>query len=231
MPGRIVNALIQCGSMNPLMVLDEEDKLGSDYRGDQPMSRRELLEVEVTLMDGTGKIECTGNLGDVMKESIHIAVSCLRSRAKKLNLDPDFYKNKDIHVHFPEGAVPKDGPSAGVTITTALVSAMTGKTVRRDLAMTGEISLHGRVLPIGGLREKTMAALRNGVKTVIIPKGNVADLEEIDPAVRDQLSFVPAEMVEDVLAEALPTVWKKKSKTKIHHAAENPKKESVSIHQ
>ncbi len=172
----------------------------------------ELLEVEVNLMDGSGKLECTGNLGDVMKESVRIAVSCLRSRAKKLGIDPDFYKKWDIHVHFPEGAVPKDGPSAGVTITTALVSALTEQKVRRDLAMTGEISLHGRVLPIGGLREKTMAALRNGVKTVIIPKGNVPDLEEIDPNVRAQLQFVPAETIDDVLAEALPVVSRKKGR-------------------
>ena len=164
----------------------------------------ELLEVEVNLMDGSGKLECTGNLGDVMKESIHIAVSCLRSRAKRLGIDPGFYKEQDIHVHFPEGAIPKDGPSAGITITTAIVSALTEQKVRRDLAMTGEISLHGRVLPIGGLREKTMAALRNGVKTVIIPKDNVPDLEEIDPSVRVQLTFVPVETIDEVLAEALP---------------------------
>ena len=170
----------------------------------------ELLEVEVNLMDGAGKLECTGNLGDVMKESIHIAVSCLRSRAKKLGLDPEFYKNRDIHVHFPEGAVPKDGPSAGITITTAIVSALTGQKVRQDLAMTGEISLHGRVLPIGGLREKTMAALRNGVKTVIIPKDNVPDLEEIDQSVRAQLTFVPVETIDEVLARALPVAEGKK---------------------
>ena len=170
----------------------------------------ELLEVEVNLMEGTGKLECTGNLGDVMKESIRIAVSCLRSRAKELGIEPDFYKNNDIHVHFPEGAIPKDGPSAGVTITTGIVSALIGQPVRRDLAMTGEISLHGRVLPIGGLREKTMAALRNGVKTVVIPAGNVPDLEEIDQSVREQLTFVPAETVEDVLREALPTLFQKK---------------------
>ena len=164
----------------------------------------ELLEVEVNLMDGSGKLECTGNLGDVMKESVHIAVSCLRSRAKRLGIDPGFYKERDIHVHFPEGAIPKDGPSAGITITTAIVSALTEQIVRRDLAMTGETSLHGRVLPIGGLREKTMAALRNGVKTVIIPKDNVPDLEEIDPLVRAQLTFVPVETIDEVLAEALP---------------------------
>lgn len=184
----------------------------------------ELLEVEVTLMEGTGKLECTGNLGDVMKESVHIAVSCLRGRAKKLGLDADFYKEKDIHVHFPEGAVPKDGPSAGITITTALVSALAGQTVRRDLAMTGEISLHGRVLPIGGLREKTMAALRNGVKTVLIPKGNEPDLEEIDQTVRAQLTFVPVETIDEVLAQALPQVGGAKKAASRKAAADTGKK-------
>ncbi len=193
----------------------------------------ELLEVEVNLMEGSGKLESTGNLGDVMKESVHIAVSCLRSRAKQLGLNPDFYKEMDIHVHFPEGAVPKDGPSAGVTITTALVSALTGQTVRRDLAMTGEISLHGRVLPIGGLREKTMAALRNGVKTVIIPKGNEPDLEEIDQTVRAQLRFVPVETIDEVLAEALSVVGenKKSARRKKVAAAEKKSGKRTSLRQ
>ncbi len=191
----------------------------------------ELLEVEVNLMDGAGKLECTGNLGDVMKESIHIAVSCLRTRAKKLGIDAEFYKNQDIHVHFPEGAIPKDGPSAGVTITTAIVSALRNQKVSRDLAMTGEISLHGRVLPIGGLREKTMAALRNGVKTVIIPKDNVSDLEEIDQSVRSQLHFVPVETVDEVLAHALPLPEKKKRHAPVgRYAAEKGSGKSVTLH-
>ena len=120
----------------------------------------ETLEVEVNVMEGSGKIELTGNLGLVMQESARAAVTYIRSHAAELGVEPDFYKTRDIHIHFPEGAVPKDGPSAGVTVTTAIVSALTGRTVRRDVAMTGEISLRGRVLPIGGLKEKTMAALR-----------------------------------------------------------------------
>ena len=163
----------------------------------------DVLEVEVNVMDGTGKLELTGNLGDVMKESAHAAMSYIRSNAAKLGIASDFYKTKDIHVHFPAGAVPKDGPSAGVTVCTAMVSALTGVTVRRDVAMTGEISIRGRVLPIGGLKEKTMAALRHGVHTVIIPKDNERDLEEIDQTVRKALHFVVAETVDTVLDTAL----------------------------
>lgn len=163
----------------------------------------ELLEVEVNVVPGSGKIELTGNLGDVMKESAHAALTFIRSRAEQWGIEPDFYKTKDIHVHFPEGAVPKDGPSAGITITTAMVSALTGVPVKAGLAMTGEVTLRGRVLPIGGLKEKTMAALRNGIKTVIIPAENLKDLEEIDQTVRSALQFVPAEQVEVVLSEAL----------------------------
>ncbi len=163
----------------------------------------EVLEVEVNVMDGSGKLELTGNLGDVMKESAHAAYSYIRANAEMLQIDRDFYKNKDIHVHFPEGAIPKDGPSAGVTVCTAMVSALTNTTVRRDVAMTGEISIRGRVLPIGGLKEKTMAALRHGVSTVIIPKDNERDLEEIDQTVRKSLNFVLAQSVETVLHTAL----------------------------
>jgi len=163
----------------------------------------ETLEVEVNVMDGSGKLELTGNLGDVMKESAHAALSYIRSNAEKLGVPTDFYKTKDIHVHFPEGAVPKDGPSAGVTVCTAMVSALTGTTVRRDVAMTGEISLRGRVMAIGGLKEKTMAALRHGISTVIIPKDNERDLEEIDQTVRKQLNFIVASRIETVLDAAL----------------------------
>ena len=163
----------------------------------------ETLEVEVNVMDGTGKLELTGNLGDVMKESAHAALSYIRANAAKLGIPADFYKTKDIHVHFPEGAVPKDGPSAGVTVCTALVSALTGVTVRRDVAMTGEISLRGRVMAIGGLKEKTMAALRHGITTVIIPKDNERDLEEIDQTVRKALNFVVASHIDTVLDTAL----------------------------
>ena len=154
-------------------------------------------------MDGSGKLELTGNLGDVMKESAHAAMSYIRAHAAELGVEPDFYKKKDIHIHFPEGAVPKDGPSAGVTICTGLVSALTGVPVRQDVAMTGEITLRGRVLPIGGLREKTMAALRSGIHTVLIPAENEPDLADIDPAVRSALNFVTASRVETVLDTAL----------------------------
>jgi ATP-dependent Lon protease len=163
----------------------------------------EMLDAEVGVMDGTGKLELTGNLGDVMKESARAALSYIRSRAKELGVDPDFYKTKDIHIHFPEGAVPKDGPSAGVTITTGLVSALTNTPVRQDVAMTGEVTLRGRVLPIGGLREKTMAALRAGIHTVIIPADNEPDLAEIDQTVRAALNFITASRVEAVLDAAL----------------------------
>ena len=163
----------------------------------------EILEVEVNVMDGSGKLELTGNLGTVMQESAKTALSCLRSRSQTLGIERDFYQTKDIHIHFPEGAVPKDGPSAGIAITTAMLSALTGRKVRGDVAMTGEVTLRGRVLPIGGLKEKTMAALRNGVKTVIIPKENEKDLEEIDRTVRSKLQFIGVETVDAVFAAAL----------------------------
>lgn len=161
------------------------------------------MPLEVLVLDGTGKTEFTGSLGDVMKESAKIAVSLTRSLAKKYNVDPDFYKTKDIHVHAPEGAVPKDGPSAGVTLTTALVSALSNTPVRRDVAMTGEITLRGKVLAIGGLKEKTMAAYRAGVKTVCIPKENEPDIDELDEVVKKSLKFVVAEDISTVLETAL----------------------------
>ncbi len=163
----------------------------------------ELLEVEVNVIPGSGKVELTGNLGDVMKESAHAALSYIRSQSDRLGIPTDFYKEKDIHVHFPEGAVPKDGPSAGIAITTAMVSALTGRPVRRGIAMTGEVTLRGRVLPIGGLKEKTMAAFRNGIKTVIIPADNEKDLEEIDQTVRKALQFILVERADQVLTAAL----------------------------
>ena len=161
----------------------------------------EILEVEVNVMEGSGKLELTGNLGDVMKESAQTALSCLRSRADALGIEKDFYKTKDIHVHFPEGAVPKDGPSAGIAMATALLSALTDRKIKAGIAMTGEITLRGRVLPIGGLKEKTMAAKRYGIHTVLIPKDNVRDLEEIDQTVRAALRFVPVETVDQVFDE------------------------------
>ena len=159
----------------------------------------EMLEVEAIAVDGTGKVELTGNLGAVMKESAQAAVTYLRSRAKELELPPDFHTKKDIHIHFPEGAVPKDGPSAGITTATAVFSALSGRKVPKNIAMTGEITLRGRVLPIGGLREKTMAAYRNHADTVIIPAENKKDLADIDPLVREHLSFILAEHMDQVL--------------------------------
>lgn len=162
-----------------------------------------LMPLEVLVLKGSGKIEVTGSLGDVMKESSKIAVSYVRGIAEKYGINPDFYKENDLHIHAPEGAVPKDGPSAGVTMTTALVSALSGLPVRADVAMTGEITLHGKVLPIGGLREKTMAAYKAGIKTVIIPAANKPDLEEVDDVVKEAIEFVCAEKITDVLDTAL----------------------------
>jgi len=176
----------------------------------------ETLDVEVAVVDGTGKLELTGNLGDVMKESARAAMTYIRSRAAVLGIDQEFYKKKDIHIHFPEGAIPKDGPSAGITMTVALISALTGAPVRADIAMTGEITLRGRVLPIGGLREKTMAALRAGVKTVIIPAENEADLENIDQTVRAQLVFVPTAHVDNILDLVLIREEVKKDAAPLH---------------
>lgn len=163
-----------------------------------------LMPLEVLLLDkGKGNIEVTGSLGDVMKESAKIAVSYSRSVADKYNIDAEFYKNNDIHIHAPEGAVPKDGPSAGVTMSTALISALSGIPVKSNVAMTGEITLHGKVLPIGGLREKTMAAYKAGIETVIIPSLNKADIEEVDDVVKEKLNFIYAENIEQVLDNAL----------------------------
>lgn len=162
-----------------------------------------IMPLEASVFDGKGTVETTGSLGDVMKESAKIAVSYVRSIADKYGISGEFYKEKDIHIHAPEGATPKDGPSAGVTMTTALVSALANIPVRHDVAMTGEITLHGKVLPIGGLREKTMAAYKAGVKTVIIPAGNKGDLEEVDKVVKDNIRFVYAEEISDVLEIAL----------------------------
>lgn len=162
-----------------------------------------IMPLEVLVMKGSGKIEVTGSLGDVMKESAKIAVSYVRSVADKYGINPEFYKENDIHIHAPEGAVPKDGPSAGVTMTTALISALSGISVRADVAMTGEITLHGKVLPIGGLREKTMAAYKAEIKTVVIPIANKPDLEEVDDVVKDAVEFICADKLTDVLETAL----------------------------
>jgi ATP-dependent Lon protease len=163
----------------------------------------ETMPIEVAVLDGSGKIELTGSLGDVMKESARTAISYVRSRTEKWNIEKDFYKTKDIHIHVPEGAVPKDGPSAGVTMATAMISALTGIPVRHDVAMTGEISLRGKVLPIGGLKEKTMAAYRQRMTTVVIPKDNEPDLAEVDETVKKNLNFVAARTIDTVVETAL----------------------------
>lgn len=163
----------------------------------------ELLPIEVAIMDGSGKIELTGSLGDVMQESAKIAITCIRSHSNVLNIDSDFYKTKDIHIHAPEGAVPKDGPSAGVTMATAIYSALSLNSVRHDVAMTGEITLRGKVLPIGGLKEKSMAAYKNGIKTVIIPKANESDLEDVDNVVKENVNFIPVESFSEIISIAL----------------------------
>lgn len=179
----------------------------------------DMLKVEVLAVEGSGKIELTGTLGDVMKESAHIAVTYTRAHADEYGIDKNFYKTKDIHIHVPEGAVPKDGPSAGVTITTSLISALSGLRVRHDIAMTGEITLTGRVLAIGGLREKSTAAYTMGIRTLLIPKENMRDIAELDEVVRNEVTFIPCETLDDVLKNALVYPSEKIS------TAENDKKE------
>lgn len=179
----------------------------------------DMLKVEVLAVEGSGKIELTGTLGDVMKESAHIAVTYTRAHTDEYGIDKNFYKTKDIHIHVPEGAVPKDGPSAGVTMTTSLISALSGLRVRHDIAMTGEITLTGRVLAIGGLREKSTAAYTMGIRTLLIPKENMRDIAELDEVVRNEVTFIPCETLDDVLKNALVYPAEKIS------AAENDKKE------
>lgn len=165
-----------------------------------------LLPIEVAIMQGTGKIELTGSLGDVMKESAKTAISYIRSKADFLGVDSDFYKNFDLHIHAPEGAVPKDGPSAGITMATAVYSALASRPVKHDIAMTGEITLRGKVLPIGGLKEKSMAAYKMGVKTVIIPKENYRDISEFDDIIKDNINFIPVENIEQVIDVAFAPI-------------------------
>lgn len=183
--------------------MNEQDEAGvatglawTQYGGD-------TLSIEVNCMEGTGKVELTGSLGDVMKESARAAISYIRPNAKKLGIAPDFYKNMDIHIHVPEGATPKDGPSAGITMATALVSALTRRPVKKTVAMTGEITLRGRVLPIGGLKEKSLAAYRAGIRTIIIPEENKRDLDELPQVVLNEVTFVPAKSMDTVLQTAL----------------------------
>jgi ATP-dependent Lon protease len=202
-----VSAENLCEFLGPRKLIPEhispEDEIGTVNGLAYTESGGDVLKVEVAVLEGSGKLELTGSLGDVMKESARIALSLVRSLASEYGIDTDFYKTKDIHIHFPEGAVPKDGPSAGVTMVTALVSALSGREVRRDVAMTGEISLRGKVLAIGGLKEKTMAAYSYGVRDVLIPEDNMRELDEIDTAARDGLNFIPCRSISDVLTHAL----------------------------
>ena len=184
-----------------------------------------ILPIEVqTIPGGTGKFELTGSLGDVMKESAHLAVTFARVHAAEYGIDAEQLKNTDLHIHAPEGAVPKDGPSAGVTLATALISCLSGVPVRADVAMTGEITLHGDVLPIGGLKEKSMAAYRQGIKTVLIPQANQSDLYDVDEEVKKAIRFVPVSRLEQVLSHALLTPRQgRRAQTRTKQAAEPQK--------
>ena len=189
-------------------IAEVEDQIGAVTGLAWTEAGGDTLTIEVSLSPGKGKLTLTGKLGEVMKESAQAAFSYIRSRAEALNIDPDFYEKSDIHIHVPEGAIPKDGPSAGITMATALVSALAGIPVSKEVGMTGEITLRGRVLPIGGLKEKALAANRAGLKTIIIPKENEKDIEEIPESVRDDLKFIPVEHLDEVLEVALLKVSK-----------------------
>ena len=182
---------------------EKEDRVGVVTGLAWTMYGGDILPIEVMVMDGTGKLELTGQLGDVMKESAKAAYSYIRANSKALGITTDFYKDKDLHIHVPEGAVPKDGPSAGITMATAMVSALTGKKSRHNVAMTGEITLTGSVLPIGGLKEKSLAAARAGIDTIIIPEKNKFDLEKLPPSILDTLTFIPVKDIREVLEKAL----------------------------
>lgn len=188
----------------------------------------DTLSVEVNTMPGSGKVELTGQLGDVMKESAHTAISYVRSKANTLGIDPMFYKTVDLHIHVPEGAVPKDGPSAGITMACAVVSALSGRAAFSDVAMTGEITLRGRVLPIGGLKEKSLAAYRAGVKTVIIPQQNKRDLDDISDTVKSEINFVPVKNMDEVLLVALTK--SKKRGFRLETAKDIPVNENIASH-
>jgi ATP-dependent Lon protease len=183
--------------------VEENDQIGVATGVAWTESGGDLLPVEVSLMEGKGGFTLTGQLGDVMQESAQAALSYIRSRANELEIDPSIFEKLDIHIHVPEGAIPKDGPSAGVTMATALISALTGRPVRREVAMTGEITLRGRVLAVGGLKEKVLAAHRAGVKKFVLPQRNHKDLTEVPKRVQRELNLCLVESIDEVLAQAL----------------------------
>ena len=183
-----------------------------------------MLYIETILVKGKGGVSLTGQLGDVMKESAHAAVSYARSKADELGIKTDTFEKHDIHIHIPEGAIPKDGPSAGITMATSLISAVLKKPVRKDIAMTGEITLRGNVLPIGGLKEKSLAALRAGIKTILIPERNKKDLEDISPLVKKNLKFIPVKHMDEVVKYAIIGVDSKESKESSDLKASTAKK-------
>jgi ATP-dependent Lon protease len=182
---------------------EEQDEVGVATGVAWTTTGGDTLSIEVLPVKGKGTLQLTGQLGEVMKESAQAALSYARFKAEALGVDPTYFEEHNIHIHIPEGAVPKDGPSAGITLTTALISAMTGRPVRRDVAMTGEVTLRGKVLPIGGLKEKTLAAHRAGIKTFILPKDNAKDIVELPQKVRDDLQLIPVSSMDEVLKIAL----------------------------
>jgi ATP-dependent Lon protease len=184
-------------------IAEVEDQVGAATGLAYTSAGGDTLSIEVSLSPGKGKLTLTGKLGDVMKESAQAAFSYIRARSKELNIDADFHEKNDIHIHVPEGATPKDGPSAGITMATALISALTGRVVKKEVGMTGEITLRGRVLPIGGLKEKSMSAHRAGLKTIIIPKDNEKDLEDVPESVRQDLNYILVGHLDEVLKHAL----------------------------
>ena len=187
----------------------------------------DLLTIETASVVGKGKLTFTGSLGDVMKESIQAAMTVVRARAEKLGINSEFHEKRDIHIHVPDGATPKDGPSAGIAMCTALVSCLTGNPVRADVAMTGEISLRGKVLPIGGLKEKLLAAHRGGIKTVLIPKDNVKDLEEIPDNVKENLAIHAVETIDEVLGLALENPLEGIEFVKVETKAKTPRRKAA----
>ncbi|MBQ8268013.1 MAG: endopeptidase La, partial [Clostridia bacterium] len=200
--GSDLEAMIGHKKYRPEMIL-QHDEVGTINGLAWTQVGGEIMQMEVAVLEGSGKTVLTGNLGEVMKESAEAAITFVRANAAKYGIDIEFYKTKDIHIHATESAVPKDGPSAGVTITTALISALTGRAVRRDIAMTGEVSIRGRVLAIGGLKEKAMAAYRGGVKRVFIPSDNIPDIDEVDEKVRENIEFIPVQYVSEIIDRAL----------------------------